>query len=757
MSDVLEELVVLITGNAQGLVTAFGEARAAQQEHADASASMMSKMSGAMTAMGIIGAATVGVEMVKSFAEFASGVIKSSMESIEHLTLLSQEFGITTKQMGGLKVVGEEVGMSVEDMGASLRIMQKNLSDAVTGIGLGTVGLQKLGLSAEALKNLKPEDQIKVIATAFQGLNNQTDKAAVATDLFGRNGLAMIPILNKGAEGLDEANAKALQYGIALSNVDSAKVTQTSEAFHDTSLAIEGAGNKLTVALSPYLQTAAKYITNLVGDSKMWGEVFGEAINFAINALDGLYVGWQVIYKAINIVWEAVKIFGLALATVAAVGDKAFRYLYDVLTTFGKYVADECDVMDRTFDMLWDSAKDASIIAFAAIARVVANTFSDIAAGMIKAGIKGSGAFNDAAAAINVSMGSMSGKAQKDLNNISESWESVKQDAASAGKSMSDALSGKNIKPDIMESIVKSLKDSVIKGWDTTLNALQKPISFGNIKTWADNAVKIVTDSANKMAAAMEAGQSRTSTQSNVMQDADLMKYFNRTKQKEAAENKRYADELTHLKGELAKANATTAQSDAILEQAAGVHGKNLADINDSTDAEILNADKVTNKERLADAQSFLSELSSAMSSNNKKMFEVAKAASIANAIISTGEGAIKAFTAMSSIPIVGPALGAIAAAAVIAYGAYQVSNIASTQFGGGGSVGGGTPAIPSASAAATPSASTSATGSTNPTGSTKGTPSGGITVVMQGGGSYTPQQVRGLINQINIQQGNGA
>ena len=52
----------------------------------------------------------------------------------------------------------------------------------------------------------------------------------------------------------------------------------------------------------------------------------------------------------------------------------------------------------------------------------------------------------------------------------------------------------------------------------------------------------------------------------------------------------------------------------------------------------------------------------------------------------------------MSGIPVVGPALGAIAAGAAIASGLKSIQAIKSSKAGGGGGGGGGTPSIPSVS-----------------------------------------------------------
>lgn len=75
--------------------------------------------------------------------------------------------------------------------------------------------------------------------------------------------------------------------------------------------------------------------------------------------------------------------------------------------------------------------------------------------------------------------------------------------------------------------------------------------------------------------------------------------------------------------------------------------------------------------------------------SEKKKAFEQNKKMQIAQAIIATALGAIQAYTAMSVIPVVGPALGAAAAAMIVAMGMKQVAMIRATTYQGGGDVGG--------------------------------------------------------------------
>lgn len=66
---------------------------------------------------------------------------------------------------------------------------------------------------------------------------------------------------------------------------------------------------------------------------------------------------------------------------------------------------------------------------------------------------------------------------------------------------------------------------------------------------------------------------------------------------------------------------------------------------------------------------------------NAKKAFELQKAASIAQTVVKTYEAATGAYASLSSIPVVGPALGIAAAAAAVIAGLANVRQIQSQQF----------------------------------------------------------------------------
>jgi hypothetical protein len=149
-------------------------------------------------------------------------------------------------------------------------------------------------------------------------------------------------------------------------------------------------------------------------------------------------------------------------------------------------------------------------------------------------------------------------------------------------------------------------------------------------------------------------------------------------------------------------------------------------------------------QQRVAIMSGMLDNLSTLMNTGSRKLFEIGKMASIANALVKGREAVVSSYAAGAKIggPIVGAAFAATAAAATAA----QISQIRSSSFGGGsgGSTGtsfsGGIPSVNQA----------------QPAGPVQATRNISLSIIGSESSIFTASQVRSLIDQINEQLGDG-
>lgn len=103
------------------------------------------------------------------------------------------------------------------------------------------------------------------------------------------------------------------------------------------------------------------------------------------------------------------------------------------------------------------------------------------------------------------------------------------------------------------------------------------------------------------------------------------------------------------------------------------------------------------NKQETQDKKKTFADITGMLRTGSKEQMAVQKAQGMAQAAISAYQAANSAYAALAPIPIVGPALGAAAAAAAIAYGLGNVAQISGIKLAEGGlvkAVTGGVPAV---------------------------------------------------------------
>lgn len=114
-------------------------------------------------------------------------------------------------------------------------------------------------------------------------------------------------------------------------------------------------------------------------------------------------------------------------------------------------------------------------------------------------------------------------------------------------------------------------------------------------------------------------------------------------------------------------------------------------------DTDIFGLKATLNKQEVKDKKQTFNDITAMLKQGSKEQMAVQKAQGIAQAAISSYQAANSAYSALAGIPIVGPALGAAAAAAALAYGLSNVAQISGIKLAEGGlvkAVTGGVPAV---------------------------------------------------------------
>lgn len=248
------------------------------------------------------GAAVLGAAV----AGLTFRTLRQGIERLDRLGNTADKLGLTTSALAGLRLAAESTGVAANTLDLGIQRMTRRIAEAAQGTGEAKAAIQELGLSAEALARLPVEQQFAAIAERMAQVQSQSDRVRLGFKLFDSEGVSLINTLRLGSDGLRSFEERAGALGTAVNRLDVAKVQQAKNAFTEVTAAVEGAGNKLTVALAPIATDVANRIVEMSLSAGDFSDEVGKATQKAI-------VGFGLIRNGIIAVVNIVRTAQVAI------------------------------------------------------------------------------------------------------------------------------------------------------------------------------------------------------------------------------------------------------------------------------------------------------------------------------------------------------------------------------------------------------------------------------------------------------------
>jgi hypothetical protein len=279
----------------------------------------------AATALGAIG---VGL----SVAAF-TGWIRSAIDAADETNKMAQKIGVAVKDVAGLQLAFRQAGIE----GGALQTSMSKLSVAIANGNDAFVAMNISTRNADG--TLKSTRQVLgEVADKFASYEDGASKTALAVQLFGKAGADLIPLLNAGADSLDQFDEMARKLGLTLT----AETAARAEKFNDT-LDLMGQGFK---GIS--MQVAADLLPTLEGLADQFFSSMTEGDRLKRIA-EGLSIGLKGLYITVVLVYEAVETMVDTLYT-------AGRQIYAVFTGDIKRAMDLGSEWSKRMNTNWTSA-----------------------------------------------------------------------------------------------------------------------------------------------------------------------------------------------------------------------------------------------------------------------------------------------------------------------------------------------------------------------------------------------------------------
>lgn len=276
------------------------------------------------------------------------GLASSTAALGDNVAKTADKLGIGIEALQELRYAAERSGVSTENFDTALEKMVRNLGEASQGTGTAKDALDQLGLSAEELIQLEPEEALGLIADRMGEVGTQAEQAAIAADIFGRSGVGMINMLRGGSRGLRQLRDDARRTGYVLSE----KAARDAEVFQDTlldtQLALKGVKNTVGAELLPVVTRAMRRLGDAVianrEEIQAWSEAFAGNVERALPIIGQVLDGMGEVGSAVGgLVGQTAELAGgwdnLGIAIGAALAANTMLKIVKFGVAIGRLVA----------------------------------------------------------------------------------------------------------------------------------------------------------------------------------------------------------------------------------------------------------------------------------------------------------------------------------------------------------------------------------------------------------------------------------
>lgn len=203
----------------------------------------------------IVGGATVAGTALVGFAT-------KSASTADHIDKMSQKIGISRKAYQELDFICSQSGTSVDSLQAGMKSLTSAMDGAKSGTKANVEQFQKLGVAVTNSDGSfrSQEDVLFDTISALQGMDNQTEKARLATELFGRSGSELMPLLNGASGSVEEMKKQAHDLGLVLDDELIDNGVNLTDSLDQTKRAFASIGTQLGASLMPIVEKASDYI-----------------------------------------------------------------------------------------------------------------------------------------------------------------------------------------------------------------------------------------------------------------------------------------------------------------------------------------------------------------------------------------------------------------------------------------------------------------------------------------------------------------
>ena len=233
-------------------------------------------MKSSMNAMGSLDAQSLA--LAGGFAAVAAAIVKAEKAMIsmtkesaafaDNIITLSMQTGQSTQQLQEFAYASELIDVSVDTLQGSLTKLTNNMQNTMNGTGNAKASFEALGVSVTNADGSmrSANDVFYETIDALGQVKNETERDAMAMDIFGRSAQDLNPLIIQGSKTIKAYADEAHNMGYVLDDEALSALGAVDDAYQRLQKTQEGVKNQLAVEFAPYLEEFYGDVTTMVKD-----------------------------------------------------------------------------------------------------------------------------------------------------------------------------------------------------------------------------------------------------------------------------------------------------------------------------------------------------------------------------------------------------------------------------------------------------------------------------------------------------------
>lgn len=220
--------------------------------------------------VGQIGALTAPILALGGGAGLAGilGAVKATSDYADAMATAAEIAGVGVEQFQLMNYVAEQANVSTETLSKAFLVLNKNIAQGRSGNAKSLEMFAAMGISADELKSLSPEDVMKRLADSFEKIENPSLRSAAAMALLGKAGAQLLPMFKGGSKAMAEGEDKAKRLGLALGDPQIEAVKDFGDNVSTLMQAIQGLARAIAVQVIPHLEPLVQRMTDWIGANR---------------------------------------------------------------------------------------------------------------------------------------------------------------------------------------------------------------------------------------------------------------------------------------------------------------------------------------------------------------------------------------------------------------------------------------------------------------------------------------------------------